>query len=540
MSTVSSSANYSSYSATASGYRPKSSVNVRETPDRPPLDLDRVPDATSWKPPVIDTVEISFDVRAAVAAKAAADAGNDDKTYAALGKMLGLGGQFSASDKTSLLTSLNSLITNESEQLSKDIGKLMEKAGLGDVTKKITFAEDAEGKIIVEGNIRAKQKKELAKLINDDPSLVERIKTQKARMEIARELEKETPVLNSKKIQAARTQVLKNFLDQNGFSLDEVQANVGNVKESEAFQKFLKSSPEIGHELSVYAERQNAPATSDATSEDANSSATRPLLSIKRGIVSEGTNEKRDLSTQAEKFKEFIFLKLKQYYEESKTPTDQQITDFSLNISSTGTLSVSEVKTAAGDDWKSTAAAKKVLTSLFDSAIREGAKYLGEAILEEHDDYHGDVVNYAHNVIIGGLDKSDAYTIQSKDADAAAAREMNELTQDIGVALSNFFGKTLKIDSPFSIVFDMNGGLDLGEGSSLSVNNLRMVKNAIEEVNNFLAAEEAGDDVPENAISSELRGVAEKLITLKGVKDKFHDQSQVPTEIKFTFLGKQR
>lgn len=545
MSTVSSSANYS---ATVSGYRPATYSPARETIDRSlALDLDRTSD-TSWKK-AVDTVEISYDVQASLEFAAGAktdDSPNLDSTYAAFGKMLGLGGQLS--DKTILLTSLNNLIANESEMLSKGISGVMEKAGLGDVTKKITFSENAEGNIVVEGNIRARQKRQLAKLINDDPKLVERIKTQKARMEIASELGKGNPDFSSHKFQAAQTQVLKDFLGKNGFSLNDVRVeddgsgnknivlrdSAGNIKDDKAFQKFLNSSPEIGQEILAYAERQNSPVTSD----DVNSSATRPLLSIKRGIISEGTNEKRDLSTQAEKFKETISLMLKAYYEENKTPTEQQITDFSLKISSTGMLSVNEVQTAAGDDWKSKAAAAKVLTSLFTDSIREGAKYLGEAILEQHDDDHGDVKEYKHHVIIGEPNEAEAYKILSPEADAAASREMNELTQDIGVALRDFFGKTLKINEPFSIVFNMNGGLDLSDASSLSVANFRMVKNVIDEVNKFLAAEESGDDAAEVNLSSELRGVAEKFLALKDVKDKFHDQSQVPDEIHFTFVGK--
>ncbi|MDR1478901.1 MAG: hypothetical protein LBJ00_08160 [Planctomycetaceae bacterium] len=80
-------------------------------------------------------------------------------SYTNLGKMFGLKGTFS--DKSSFLTSLNNLISKESKGLTKEISGILKKAGLGEITKKITFSEDAEGNIVVEGNISVKQKNKL-------------------------------------------------------------------------------------------------------------------------------------------------------------------------------------------------------------------------------------------------------------------------------------------------------------------------------------------------------------------------------------------
>jgi hypothetical protein len=171
--------------------------------------------------------------------------------FAGLGKLLGMEGTFT--NKTSLLTSLDKLIAEESKDLNAILSRKLGKAGLGDVTKKITFAEDKDGKIVIEGNISAKQKRELARVINGDPELVDRIKTQKARMEIAEELKKEDGDVNfsSKKFDAARTQLLSDFLRRHGATLDDAASNNENIT------ALLSEFPDLASEVEVYKKQLN-------------------------------------------------------------------------------------------------------------------------------------------------------------------------------------------------------------------------------------------------------------------------------------------
>ena len=149
-------------------------------------------------------------------------------TFSQLGQLLGLEGSFT--NRTSLLHALNKRIDEEGKELNKLLSDKLHEAGMGDVTKKVTFAEDKDGNIVIEGNISARQKRQLARMINGDSELVERIKTQKARMEIAEELARDDADLSDKRFDAARTQLLNDFLMRHGTSLEEYDAaNDGNL-----------------------------------------------------------------------------------------------------------------------------------------------------------------------------------------------------------------------------------------------------------------------------------------------------------------------
>ena len=192
-----------------------------------------------------------------------------------LGKLLGIEGTFS--NKTSFLNALKKQIDEESKALTTLLSQKLGDAKLGDITKKVTFAEDADGNIVITGNISARKKKELARIIKNDPELAERIKTQKARMEIADELKKDGEVdkktnkvyeadLSDKKFDAARTQLLKDFLRKNGTSLDEFEsAQTQFQKDGTSDEQYknlyesLNSFPELNGEIQVYIDRQNAP-----------------------------------------------------------------------------------------------------------------------------------------------------------------------------------------------------------------------------------------------------------------------------------------
>jgi len=459
---------------------------------------------------------------------------NAESLASSLGKLLGLGGTFT--DIDSLLVSLQSQISEESDSLTKTLGNLINEAGLGDVTKKITFAEDADGNIVIEGNISAKQKRQLAKLVNDSPELVERIKTQKARMEVAEALTGRRDFsqnLHRREIEdATRTQLLKDYLNKNGYSLDDLQND-------ESLQILLTSFPELDEEVQAYLERKDAPSSATVAAPAAielgetdkvESTAVRSLLSMKRGELSQATDNVPDFDQAIGKLRSDIHKAIVEEYNKMYLGDgDSQIASFTMKIDDRGRLSITEVKTN-GDDAEANARALQTMNTWLSDCLREQAKELGTAILEDHDGGHGDVKEFKHEIISkGGFEA--AYTIESPDADRAAMQEMMELTQDIGTALGDFFGKTMGIKNPFEIIFGSDGQLSFDAGL-LSSTESQTVRQLLADVNRFLSAEAAGEDT-ENMLSGKLADIGEKFLALKDVQDKFHDKSLVPQEFRF-------
>ncbi len=472
-------------------------------------------------------------------------------SYSSLGRMLGMKGQFF--DKTSFLNSLNNQIAGESKALTKDLNAVLKKAGLGDVTKKITFSEDAKGDIVVEGNISTKQKKQIARLVNADPGLAERIKTQKARMEIATEMQNDEPDLSDEKFDAARTQILKDYFDKNGISLDRIQVEEtepgiknfflkndrGNQEFNETFREAMDSCPGLGQEVQAHMERANvtktrsvAPPTGNRTAKN-DDPAVRPLLSMKRGALSEATDEEPDFGSQIRSLRESIsdtiVAEINEIY---KNEPDLQIRDYTIKIDGEGRISITDVKTQ-GNDPEANLRAASMMNGKINAETRDWAKVLGKDILNAHDDEHGDVAEYKHDVIIGS-GANGGYKIESREADEAAMREIQSLTGDISSFLGDFFGKTQDIDQPFSLVFDFNS-FSLSDAGSLSQKDTAAVKQVLEDFNKFLANEDTGDDL-DAELPAKYSGIGDKLIALKEAKGKLHDPSLLPKGgIRFAF-----
>ena len=490
-------------------------------------------------------------------------------SFATLGALLGLEG--SSFTKSSLLDSLDKLIDRESKALETTLGSVLGKLGLGGVTKKITFGEDKDGNIIVEGNIRARDKKRIAQLINDDPELVERIKTQKARMEIAAELAKDDADLSDKKFDAARTQLLKNVLAEHGTSLEEYDAAkksfnmTGQVDEKFSnLHNLLNILPELNSELAAYEERRaatpppviEAPGEADIQRKSGGkneSENVRSLLAIKRGVVSEATDEEPNFAMDIMELRTGVFRHIVDVYNEFYDgDPSMKITDFNMKIDDRGRLSFIDVQTA-GDDPEANLRAAAAMNTWFSSAhpsnpgaldengeviervaaiiaLREAAEELGLAMLDAHDDEHGDVQEYRHEIIIGAMS---GVAILSPDADAAALAELAVLTEEVGGALGRFFGE-MGIENPFSLLFGSDGLLSF-EGGELSYVESQAVKKMLESVNDYITAEASGEDTT-GMLSVELTGIAEKLIGMKEVIDKIHDKSLLPKEgLRFAF-----
>ena len=457
-------------------------------------------------------------------------------SLAGLGQIIGLE-ESAAEDIQSFVNALERNIAADTSKLTGLLNAALKKAKLGDVTKKITFSQDAEGKIVIEGNIRDNQKERLAQIINDDSELCELIKTQSAKKAVLAELkgsitdapEGKTATawhkhmdkagygfdLSKNSLAPAREQLMKNFLDRSGISMSELQANPDAVfANHEELGEIKGFRNEMTHLIAQKAKKAASPATES-----------EPLLAMKRGELVEVTNAYKGLDVEDEisglkgYLNEWI-ADANRWHEYQTGDTGLDIVGYSLTFDHTGRASL-EVKTADGDP-QSAATAKSYLTTYYLKS--DTFQEVGLAILDAHDDEHGDVKEYAHSVIIES--GTDDYRIESEEADQAALAEMETLSQDIGAALGEFFGKTMGMESPFNVLFGSDGLLSLGENSLSSVN-LQAAKQVLEDINRYLVADEAGEDT-EGMLSGALTGIGEKLIALKEVQDKIHDKSLLP------------
>ena len=476
--------------------------------------------------------------------------------YTNLGTMLGLEGKFS--DRDTFLSSLNNLISRENKALTSDLSNVLKKAGLEDVTKKITFAEDAKGNIVIEGNISTRQKTKLAKLVNSDTELVERIKTQKARMEIAGELERGETNLAHEKFDVARTQILKDYLDKNGIPLDDVRLedhesglknfalrdDNGNRKEGgETLDDLLNNTfPELGREILAYTERKNATQTRavslgiDAATNKDDSTSVRSLLSMKRGVLYEESGAGRNIDSQIQSLFDNVSSKIvaevNRMFEETLSDEDSKISDYNIKVDSTGRVKISDVRTI-GNDPIANANAEKLMNGMMDSELRKTANNIGSAILEFHDEEHGDVVEYTHEVTLKSGSKTD-YEITSPEADEAALREIKTLTNEIGSFLNDFFKATLDISGSFNLVFD-DKSLQLFDAGTLSPKDAVVVKNVLADLNKYIAGDDTVDE-SDDTLPSKYGNVGDKLIALKEAHAKLHDKSLIPKKgVHFSF-----
>ena len=295
---------------------------------------------------------------------------------AGIAKMLGIE---NATNKASLLTALDDLIAEESDALTMLLSRKLGKAGLGDVTKKITFAEDKDGNIVIEGNISARDKRKLAQIINGDSELVDRIKTQKARMEIAEELRKDGETdpktkevyqadFSNKKFDAARTQLLSDVLRRHGATLDDVANDKENIT------TLLSEFSELSSEVQAYKDRLNAPKPTDMLTPGTalkvgekraeKSDAVRSLLSMHRGTLTEATGEERNFRMELGEIRQVINKKIVDPYNDMYINVDPnaQITKFNMKIDDQGRLSITDVQTF-GNDPEANKRAERVMNT---------------------------------------------------------------------------------------------------------------------------------------------------------------------------------
>lgn len=504
-----------------------------------------------------------------------------------LSRLVGL--EESAADPASFVKSLDALIEEETQSLQSLLNSLMSQVGLGNETKKITFGEDADGNIVVLGNIRADKKKELEKKINGDTDLVERIKDQKAKMEIADEVRKSLSEdeggpaaidallstengpagLGSESLSAARTQLLNSYLKKNaGLTLDSLSMTRdadgemhvayrdqnGNETGHAALQELLNDFSGLKHELLAHLEGgatsgvSAAAAEPIAVGEESSSDepeCVRTLLSIKRGALEGASDEEeidfeswarsiRSALTRAGETEDQDGAVLKYNKQFAKFDSDLEITDFTVRIDDKGRMRVENVQTRGGTE-EDNRRAEKIVNSLVSGDVRESAKGFGEALLAHHDDEHGDVQQYKHRIILAsGLE--DAYRIESPDADRAAMEEFESLSGKIGQSLNSLF-QTFNIDEPFDIHWN---------GSELSINKLfgstangKRVMGVLDQLNERLGSADPLDESPfSTKLTPEWSKLLDQFLELGEIRDKFHDPQMREAGLTFTVAGK--
>ena len=468
-------------------------------------------------------------------------------SLANLGKIIGLD-ESATDDIQSFITVLEWNIASDSSKLTRLLNAALDRAGLGDVNKKITFSQDADGRIVIEGNIPDRQKERLTRIINNDSELSELIKTQSAKQAVLDELKAsitDDPVnynfpsawkrhnflpagfdLSKDSLASAREQLLKNFLDSKDISISDLKGNPDAV-----FAKY----EELGTIKGLRNEIANLIALEQKAAQSISTSAEPlPLLAMKRGELVELTCT-NGIDDMVADIKRHINLWINEYnrgygilniFRVARDP-GQAIIDYTLRFDESGQVSL-EVKTEDGESH-SEEAAKQFLKTHF---IRPDIfRELGSAIMDVHDDEYGNVHEYRHSVVIeSGVS---GYRVESPEADRAALQEMKELMSDIGSALGNLF-RGMSIDNPFSLIFGKDGLLSL-DGNSLSVIESQNVRQMMEQINRFLTAEHEGGDT-EGLLSDRPSGIAEKLLALKELQDRIHDKSLLPKEgIRFTF-----
>ncbi|MDR0609565.1 MAG: hypothetical protein LBG58_05600 [Planctomycetaceae bacterium] len=426
--------------------------------------------------------------------------------YNILGRLLDLKG--TTSDISSFLSLLNRSIADESKNLTKILGNLIKDAGLGDVTKKITFAEDEAGNIVITGNINAKKKRELAALINKNPELAERIKNQKMKMEIVAELEKED-VSDFSQLSSVIPK-LQEILQKRVLQNEESRLNAA------VYQSLLKEFKQ--NELSKQVGFSN------------NDDELKPLLAMKRGVLSEAIDETKDFKEEVRQFRSQIAAFVKEYNETIAINNDDlRITDFSVRIDEKGNINIEDVQTRGGD-------AKQNLNALrflrkHTGSLHETAKELATEILEVHDDQYGDVKEYKHEVVIDSQAFGD-FRIESPEADRAAWEKLTTLGNKIGQALGKYWG----LSGQFEITFDADGKLSIDQ-VTLAGSKGKNIRAVLLELNKRLESEDPfNDELTDIKLSNKMEGILEQLVEMKEIREQIHDQKLRELPMSLTFF----
>lgn len=485
-------------------------------------------------------------------------------SFESLSRIIGLDEE--VGDIESFVSALSEKTTKESEELNRTLSALLGEVGLGDETRKITFAEDEYGNIVIEGNIRKDLKRELERRVNQDEELTERIKTHKARLEILGALSdtqtdengEQQLVANSNfdlgsdDLVSAREQLLKNYLKENGVNYDEVAKIIdqdgnervglfnenGKAKDSSVLQELVNDFWDLEDELvntlnrkteqpSLYATSPTRSIEIGGKSANDEEPETRALLSMKRGQLTEATDEEHDFSEGADQIRKTVAKKVKQYNEEiAQFDENLRITDFSIRIDNKGNMRIENVKTKGGDTDSVSQA-----TGFLNKTAAVKQKDFAEAVLAQHDDEHGDTEEFKHYMTISS-GMGETLQIHSPEADRAALAEIGGLAASISKDFSDFF-KSMNIQDSFEIFWDPESGLSIDQIFAEGVSG-KQVKKIIGLMNERLDSDDPfNDKLFDDNLSVELKDIMGKICELDYAYSKFHDSALKEQGVKF-------
>lgn len=491
-------------------------------------------------------------------------------SFEGLCKIIGL--DVACTDRASFLDALNIANGKENDALNDVLNQLLEKAGLGEENRKITFAEDADGNIVIEGNIRADKKEELEQLVNQDKSLVRRLKDHKAKLEIAQALGGKTSQsedgqgsvqmnpdvfgfdLATPDLAAARKQLLDGYLADNGFSLADVSTKtdgetgkeiVGMFDENgdaktgnDELQALLGDFWELEDELYNYVQdstqttRETNAAEAITLGDSASKVKNRPLFEMKRGEMSEAVDEEAlDLDQMADSVRSMVAAAVKLYNEEiAQYDPDKQIVDYSLEISDKGRLSIKDLKTKGGDD-KDVLRAWEFVTKQV-GGTSETSEAFALAVMDQHDDEHGDVKEYKHYIAMSKT-AGEEFLILSPDADKAALADMNKIGGELNTMFNQLFG-SFGADS-FDIFWNVESGLSL-DGVFGATGMGQRVSSVLDDLNKRLKSDDpfAKTDDDKISLNGQTEGVLKKLLELEEAHGRLHDPTLKKFGMKFT------
>jgi hypothetical protein len=481
--------------------------------------------------------------------------GDNGDSFVSFGRLLGLKG--TTNDKVAFLQSLDDAIAKESDELTRIFNSLFKETGLGEETKKITFAENRNGNIVVNGNINARKKKQLANRINEDIELVERIKNQKAKMQIAEELKKKQNAdLSSESLAPARKQLLNDFLNKNGgFLLDNISTTgdlksekvsflykddaSGNTETNQELYSLVTNLPGLKEELYSYLKEKTAQQSVSVSKSskrwDSAMSETggdeRLLLAMKRGEIQEATDEIID-EERIRQFRSAVGGVIRRYNEQIVPHNyDSWIKDVTIRFDEYGNIKVDDIEFKETHpeevDPEKKYQALEFLNKKF-GEIKNAAQEVASILLGQHDDEHGDVEEYKHELVMS-TGFSNEIEIRSPEADRVALKEIRLIGNEVGLALADYFG----IKDVFNVTLDGNGLLSSIDCKILEGTNVKSIEGVINDLNKRLESDDPFDEEIFGTLPYKLEIVLEKLVEMKEARDKIHDPNLKKAEMTF-------
>jgi hypothetical protein len=264
-------------------------------------------------------------------------------------------------------------------------------------------------------------------------------------------------------------------------------------------------------------------------------------------FLTDAHKSESELKEDVTKFRSEIYKTIVDVYNEmNRLDPAAQITSFSMKIDDQGKLTITDVQTE-GNNPKANAKAEMFMNRKITDGIKDKAELLGFELLLAHSNEHGDVLmpgtilepfydkwnmdiekQFRHEILITSGFNAD-YLVLSPEADAAALKEVAELSKDISGGLRGFFGG---IDEPFSIFFSQKREVSL-DTHSLSYPNKGIVNKLLEKFNNHFSGKESSDERSPK-LSGGLEKTAKDFLKLGSVLDKLHAPS-LKEGVRFAF-----